>query len=185
MAKARNEKPGAAGTADRVEIAEQSTSCNSTATAVQTSIPPSIDLVLSRLERVRPHGRGHTARCPAHQDRTASLSVTAGNDGRLLMHCFAGCGIHDIVGAIGLTISDLFPRRLTDASPEARKELHGLALKAQLKACASVLDLESGVVLIAAGDVGRGRALTDPDHARLALACEHIRAARVAIGGRL
>ncbi|MGE4073720.1 MAG: CHC2 zinc finger domain-containing protein [Lysobacterales bacterium] len=152
-------------------------------TAVQTSIPPSIDLVLSRLDQVRQHGQGYTARCPAHNDRSASLSVACGDDGRILMHCFAGCGIHDVVGAVGLTVSDLFPRRLTNASPEARKELQVLALKSQVKACANVLELESGVVLIAASDIGQGRVLTDSDHARLALACERIRAARVAIGG--
>jgi predicted protein tyrosine phosphatase len=155
-----------------------------TAAAVQTSTPPSIDLVLSRLERVRKAGAGYTARCPAHEDRTASLSIAQGDDGRLLLHCFAGCGIHDVAGAVGLTVADLFPRRLADASPEARKELQGFALRAQVKACAGVLDLESGIVLIAAGDLERGRTLADADHARLALACDRIRAARVAIGGR-
>jgi hypothetical protein len=84
-----------------------------------------------------------------------------------------------------LTITELFPRRLADATPEARKELQGFALRAQVRACANVLDHESGVVLIAAGDLGRGRVLADADHARLALACERIRAAKVAIGGRL
>lgn len=146
--------------------------------------PPSIDLVLGRLERVRRAGDGYTARCPAHQDRNASLSIAIGTDGRILAHCFSGCAIGDVLGAIGLTISNLFPQRLKDSSPEARKELQGLALRSQLKACANVLDHESGVVLIAAGDLHQGRVLTDADHARLALAAERIRAARVAIGGR-
>jgi hypothetical protein len=153
---------------------------NCNASAVQT---PSIDLVLSRLERVRPYGKGYTARCPAHEDRTASLSIAQGDDGRLLLHCFAGCGIHDVAGAIGLTVADLFPRRLADSSPESRRELQGFALRAQVKACANVLDLESGIVLVAAGDLERGRTLADADHARLALACERIRAAKVAVGG--
>lgn len=148
------------------------------------STPPSPDLLLSRLDRVRKSGAGWTARCPAHEDRAASLSVGVGNDGRILAHCFAGCAIGDVLGAIGLTINDLFPRRLKDASPEARKELQALALKSRLQACANVLDHESGVVLIAASDAHQGRMLTDADHARLALAAERIRAAKVAIGGR-
>lgn len=151
---------------------------------VQTSTPPSIDLVRGRLERVRKVGDGYIASCPAHEDRNASLSIAIGNDGRILVHCFAGCAIGDVLGAIGLMISDLFPQRIKDASPEARKELQGLALKSRLQACANVLDHESGVVLIAAGDVHKGRMLTDADHNRLALACERIRAAKVAIGGR-
>lgn len=181
---AENEKPGAVSAASRVGFAHRTTGQHGNAAAVQTSTPPSIDLVLGRLERVRKAGDGYTARCPAHEDRTASLSITSGNDGRILAHCFAGCGIGDVLGAIGLTTSDLFPQRLKDASPEARKELQGLALKSRLQACASVLDHEAGVVLIAAGDVHQGRMLTDADHNRLAVACERIRAAKVAIGGR-
>lgn len=147
------------------------------------STPLSIELVLSRLERVRKVGAGWSARCPGHKDRSASLSVGVGTDGRILLNCFAGCSVHDVLGAIGLTVADLFPRRLADATPEARRELHGLALRAQLRACASVLEHEAAVVLIAAGDLDRGRALTDSDHARLALAEGRIRAARAAIGG--
>lgn len=170
----------AGGRGSAVKHATGQAQANGNAATLQ---PPSIDLVLSRLDRVRPYGKGYTARCPAHEDRTASLSVTAGDDGRLLLHCFAGCSVHDVVGAIGLTITELFPRRLADATPEARKELQGFAMRAQARACANVLDHESGVVLIAAGDLERGRTLADADHARLALACERIRAAKVAVGG--
>lgn len=143
----------------------------------------SLEQFLSRVDRVRKTGAGYTARCPAHEDRTASLSVTAGNDGRVLVHCFAGCSIGDVLGSVGLTVGDLFPRRITDPSPEARRELQGLALRAELRSCANVLDGEASVVLIAAGDLQRGRTLSADDHARLALAAERIHAARVAIGG--
>ena len=34
---------------------------------------------------------GGTACCPAHEDRNPSLSTTDGRDGRLLIHCHAGC----------------------------------------------------------------------------------------------
>lgn len=146
--------------------------------------PPSADLLLARLDRVRKAGAGWSARCPAHEDRSASLSVSTGSDGRLLVHCFAGCSIGDVLSAIGLTVADLFPRRLADATPEERRALHALALKSRLQSCAHVLDYEASVVLIAAGDLMRGRALPDHDHARLALAADRIRAARVAIGGR-
>jgi hypothetical protein len=179
----QNEKPGAVSAANRVGIAHRTTGQNGNAAAVQTSTPPSIDLVLSRLDKVRPYGKGYTASCPGHKDRTASLSIAAGDDGRLLLHCFAGCSVHDVIDAIGLTITDLFPCRLADSTPAARTELHSLAMRSQVRAAANVIDHESGVVLIAAGDVHQGRMLTDADHARLALACERIHAARVAIGG--
>jgi 5S rRNA maturation endonuclease (ribonuclease M5) len=50
---------------------------------------------------------GWTARCPAHDDRRASLSVTEAGD-KLLIHCHAGCRIEDICAAVGLSVKDLF-----------------------------------------------------------------------------
>lgn len=46
--------------------------------------------------------------CPAHMDRSASLSVSAGADGRILVHCFAGCGVTAITHALKLRVGDLF-----------------------------------------------------------------------------
>lgn len=48
------------------------------------------------------------ARCPAHQDRSPSLSIGVGSDGRVLLHCFAGCSHRAILAALGLSICDLF-----------------------------------------------------------------------------
>jgi len=41
-----------------------------------------------------------SCRCPAHDDRDPSLSVTQGRDGRVLVHCFAGCGQMDVINAL-------------------------------------------------------------------------------------
>jgi hypothetical protein len=49
------------------------------------------------------------ARCSHHDDRQASLSVKEGSDGRVLLHCFAGCGTADVVVSAGLAFVDLFP----------------------------------------------------------------------------
>lgn len=50
---------------------------------------------------------GYTALCPAHQDRHPSLVATEADD-RILIHCRAGCGTRDVLGAIGLNYPDLF-----------------------------------------------------------------------------
>jgi 5S rRNA maturation endonuclease (ribonuclease M5) len=63
-------------------------------------------------------GEGWAARCPAHPDRDPSLSVGAGEDGRALLHCHAGCGLQEIVEALGLTVRELHPPR-TAAPPAA------------------------------------------------------------------
>ena len=54
-------------------------------------------------------GREWSARCPAHEDRHPSLSLTRGRDGRALLHCHAGCPIESVVSALGLTVRDLMP----------------------------------------------------------------------------
>jgi Protein of unknown function (DUF3631) len=51
------------------------------------------------------------ARCPAHDDRTASLKLTIRGDGALLLFCHARCDPEQILVATGLTWSDLMPER--------------------------------------------------------------------------
>lgn len=68
--------------------------------------------LLDRLDGVRPRTAGAwMARCPAHRDKSPSLSVRECDDGTVLIRCFAGCPTHDVVAAVGLELSDLFPPR--------------------------------------------------------------------------
>lgn len=64
--------------------------------------------VLARLANVRQAKNGWTARCPAHEDNRASLSVSEGQDGRVLLHCHAGCTFQAICGALQVHPSELF-----------------------------------------------------------------------------
>jgi putative DNA primase/helicase len=68
-----------------------------------------LDEILTRLPDARKTGNGWEARCPAHDDRRASLSISQGDDGRALMKCHAGCTTSAIVGKLGLTMKDLMP----------------------------------------------------------------------------
>lgn len=68
------------------------------------------DRLLSRLEDVRSSGRGRwMARCSGHTDKRPSLSIRETGDGRTLVHCFAGCGVEEVVAGAGLTLADLMP----------------------------------------------------------------------------
>ena len=69
------------------------------------------DQFVALLEGARRSGGGWAARCPAHSDREPSLSVSEGSDGRVLIHCHAGCPPEEVVGAVGMTIGDLMPAR--------------------------------------------------------------------------
>ena len=63
---------------------------------------------VSRLDGVKRSGNGWEARCPAHKDRQASLSVSEGDDGRVLVTCHAGCQVADICHAMNIELKDLF-----------------------------------------------------------------------------
>src|SRR5215831_15915616 len=65
---------------------------------------------LSKLEGVKQMPSGFAARCPAHDDHVASLSVNAGRDGGIVVNCHAGCETTDVVAAVGLSMTDLTPR---------------------------------------------------------------------------
>lgn len=66
--------------------------------------------IVSRLDHCRQVGGDRwMAKCPAHDDRGPSLSIRDAGDGRTLIHCFAGCGAVDVLAAIGLELSDLYP----------------------------------------------------------------------------
>ena len=60
-----------------------------------------VDFPLS--PKARSCGNGYIDECPAHEDRTPSLSISEGEDGKILLHCFAGCGFEEIISAAGLS----------------------------------------------------------------------------------
>ena len=76
---------------------------------------PSVETLVGRLRDARcwpkPTGvdkwRSH---CPAHEDTNPSLSITRGDDGRALVHCFKGCSYSDVARALRMTTSELFIR---------------------------------------------------------------------------
>jgi hypothetical protein len=71
--------------------------------------PMTLSAFLDLLDHPRRSGRGWISRCPAHADRSPSLSISEGDDGRVLLRCFSGCTVDEITAALGLSLRDLFP----------------------------------------------------------------------------
>ena len=63
--------------------------------------------ILSRFRGVRRNGTGWVALCPAHADKIPSLSITVSN-GKILLHCHAGCSVEAICSAAGIELRELF-----------------------------------------------------------------------------
>ena len=58
--------------------------------------------LLAKLPDAKRVGKGWSARCPAHDDRRASLSISEGDNGGAVLHCHAGCEPVAVVAALGL-----------------------------------------------------------------------------------
>ncbi len=63
---------------------------------------------IARIAQARQTTTGWLGRCPAHDDRRPSLSISEGRDGRTLLKCWTGCDTDAIARALGLRLSDLF-----------------------------------------------------------------------------
>ena len=94
----------------------------------------SVESLLSKLEGVRETGQGQwLARCPSHDDRSPSLSVRAGDNGAVLIHCFAGCAPGEVLAAVGMEFGDLYPDRQVApfrlSAEQERKRLFLIAVR--------------------------------------------------------
>ncbi len=137
-----------------------------------------IDLILSRLERVKVTGRDSwMACCPAHADKSPSLAITLKNE-KILLHCFSGCASLEVINAIGLDFADLFTdkdREVTNGKPIHRNRFpYADVLKA--------LAFEATVVYISGQMVCSGKTLTPVERERLLLATTRIQAGVTAAG---
>ena len=83
--------------------------------------PSPIELVLAKLSDAKPNGSGWKACCPAHEDRSPSLSINEGDDGRVLLKCFAGCLNEAIVEALGIEQRDLFRECSSPSNGKVRR----------------------------------------------------------------
>lgn len=119
------------------------------------------ELILSRLQGVRANGPGRwMARCPAHSDRTASLSVRETDDGRVLLNCFGGCSVDEITAAVGLDLASLYPRECrSDRHRAAHSSVPTIHWRDFVSALRDVLT----ALLLAADDIAEGIELSEAD----------------------
>jgi hypothetical protein len=129
--------------------------------------------LLDRLDRVKQTAPGRwLARCPAHQDKSPSLSVRELDDGRVLVHDFGGCQVGDVLAAVALSLSDLFPQRLPGHSHAATHS------KIPARDLLRIISHETSVVGVIAADLIAKKTISDTDWQRLALAASRIAKAR-------
>lgn len=112
-----------------------------------------VNQFLVHLTKVRSIGRDRwQACCPAHEDRSPSLSIKLGGDGRLLVHCFAGCTAREVVESVGMGLADLFPDGAFDREAYARQK--------QAEEAADRAVHDALIVKLARCDIAKGKPLT-------------------------
>jgi hypothetical protein len=131
---------------------------------------------LSLLKGVRSAGKDRwIARCPHHNDRSPSLAITKGDQVPILLHCFAGCDVGEIVGAVGLELSDLMPPRDPQFRDDQRARLAVPFTSEQALRC---LSAESTFLFVAIADITRGKPLDELTKDRMVQAAARINEAR-------
>lgn len=128
--------------------------------------------LIQRLNKVRGRNGSWTACCPAHDDKGPSLAVRELPDGRVLVHCFAGCETESVLGSVGMDMTDLFP-------PEEKRRDYGHG-KPSVKPAFYASDLmrviafEALVVQIVAFDIAHGKRPSEEDQKRMLVAYQRI-----------
>jgi hypothetical protein len=114
-----------------------------------------LENVLSRLDKVKSAGPNKwKACCPAHDDQNPSLGICEASDGKVLLHCWAGCSTADITAAIGLELRDLFPGEKQRRSGPSKAALY----------------FEATIISIALSNLRQGKPLSAADRERFEIA---------------
>ncbi len=117
--------------------------------------------ILGHFEKVKKTSKANSYNClcPAHNDKTASLSIKFAEDGRVLMHCFAGCDIESVLSAAGLSFEDIIPERIDILKPMGKIYNPFAVLKS--------LQNEALLVAVAAAEIAEGKQINKEDKDRL------------------
>ena len=140
------------------------------------------DLLLGQLDRVKQTGPDTwLASCPTanhrHGDRSRGLSIREGDDGRVLVHCHAGCPVHEVVAVLGLELSNLFPQRQIVYPHHAPRG--GLTGRSRIKRIPWPVLFEGiqrdlTVCSLAFTDLAKGRTFSAHDAATIAKMADHL-----------
>lgn len=138
-----------------------------------------LNLIIGELDRHGCNPRRHSdnsvrADCPECGKGKRfgdKLSVGMGHSGGVILNCFAGCSASEVLGAMGLTLADLYDKPIAhEGDPRSRRDRNRDAERVTDARRASVLGaafFESTVICLAAERLVRGEALSDDDMARL------------------
>jgi len=135
------------------------------------------DKLLSRLQRVKRTGPGKwIASCPTREDKSPSLAIREMDDGTVLLHDFGGDSVEAILGAVGLSFSDLYPDKPGAIGKPVKRPFNASDVLA-------LVAFESAVAVVVISDVVNNDGATEEDLERLLVAAQRLGNAAEACNG--
>ncbi len=138
----------------------------------------SLDSLLTHLTETKRTGNGrYIACCPAHLDKRPSLNVRELDDGRILVKCFAGCSVEEVLDAVGLEFDALFPERaIGDRIPRERRPFNSSDIL-------EALSFEINIASIILDRMVNDKDITAGDWLRFKTAADRVRSAKEFVDG--
>jgi uncharacterized ParB-like nuclease family protein len=132
-----------------------------------------IEEIAERLNAKPTRGKTNawTACCPAHADRSPSLSLKLATNGNILMYCFAGCSFVEICDSMGIDAGDLFQEKHVSKYDKTNKNKAYISGDAMLE----LLYKDVGFIEVFASALMRNETPTEKDYAILSAATNRIR----------
>ena len=135
----------------------------------------SVDKLLNGLQKLKRTGNSSwMACCPAHDDRSPSLSIKDNGDGKVMLRCFAGCETIDVLGAIGLDWDDVMPPR---QQPERIQTVKPVKHTIYATDAIEIIRKEAQIIVMAAIDITKGVKINEPEMERIKTAMTRINTA--------
>jgi CHC2 zinc finger len=123
-----------------------------------------IDDFITRFDKVKSTGSGkYIALCPAHPDKSPSLGIKQTDEGKILIHCFSGCDVSNIIAAVGLDLGDLMPENRSYQKGSKSPKFNKYELFDRLA-------FESVILSLAIRQLLNGETLAEHDLSRILLA---------------
>lgn len=130
-----------------------------------------VQTLLSSLDKVKKTGiNSWIACCPSHDDSSPSLAIKD-SDGKILIHCFAGCETSDVIESVGLTFSDLMPEKFTKDQKPTKKPFKDSEL-------IRFIAQETTIIYLTGVKLMKGEQIIDEERERFELAVSKIREAQ-------
>lgn len=172
----RRSPPGAGHEAKRLGGRIDHAALAGSRPAVRTGTP--IDTLLVRLEGVQRSGKSYRAQCPSCGGKSRRLSLCEGESGAVMMTCFSCHDTPAVLGALGMTLADLFPARIHDESREGRRAAQQAFKQSAWGAALGVLAREATVLEVATVMIERREPLAAEDIERVHVASQRIHQAQ-------